>query len=97
MSFLEPRDISDAFDTIKAHAPYDRDLFELIDIMERRLILAETALAKVRDYLRKDSALGDARMPSADDPSGVRPLAVAGVENNVVDLQRYSWRVDGGA
>jgi hypothetical protein len=43
-----------------------------------------------------DSALGDAGMPSADAHSGVRPLTTAGVEDNVIDLQRYSWRVDGG-
>lgn len=83
MTTLSVSEINDAFDTIKALLPYDEDAYALVDVMERRLILAETALATIRQHMGiPNSASGDGAHPSSDQASPVGPLSKAEAEHH---------------
>jgi hypothetical protein len=89
-------EIKAAFDALRLAC--DERGHGLLDALEA-MMLQDNAIISLHERLmdlESISVPGGAATP-ADAASPVGPLAMAGAESsNVIDMKRYSWRVDGG-
>ena len=93
-------ELSEAFTIIRHYTPAHVE--ELVNVLERRLILAET-LVRLHEQHNRLLASGDAFADEVSPPNPEKAdrTATCAEANNIVPIDphkdRYSWKVEGAA